>query len=648
MCGILGYFSRNSYLPKTSDFQVALDLQEHRGPDDSDIEIQEKIILGHRRLSIIDLHEHAKQPMKSDCGRYTIVFNGEIYNFKELKGSLIEKGYEFHTSGDTEVLLNWFIEHGEKCLNELIGMFAFAIYDEKTNKVFVARDRLGIKPLYYYQDDKSFIFSSEIKSILKLKGSKFKLNKSALVSYMAFRYPIRNDTFFDGIDSLEPGTYLSVDASNIEIKRYWEFASRISEQQVDKGEEYYLNELRRILESAVKYRMIADVPVGAYLSGGVDSSAISALMSLFSDKPIKTFTIGFGEDGYNEFPYANMVASRYQTSHHEIMLGGSEYFDQMKYLTGIKDAPLSVPNEVPLYLMSKELKKHITVVLSGEGADEIFAGYGRIFRSADDLANYQRIFKKEGGYTEEEKGFLASFERRYGKIDVTDELSHFLELYAYAGIDFQKDVLSKNFAVDEYWSSLKERFSDIFSEAGDASYLNKMMYAFERIHIVGLLQRADMTTMAASVEGRVPFVDHRLVEFAFTIPEKYKLKWKDALSQKTGSFKLGSEVSEIYDIPKAVLKKACEDILPNEVLYRKKMGFPVPLDRWLGGGFISLVKEELLSEHSMSKEFINTDKVKQLIEKPEFLNNHSNALKIWMLMSFELFLKKYSEYLEIR
>ena len=300
----------------------------------------------------------------------TIIFNGEVYNYQEIKSDLVGKGHQFISSSDTEVLLHAYFEYGIDCIHQFIGMFAFAVHDLRYNEAYIVRDRLGIKPLYFYHHNGNVTFSSEIKSILRLENEHtFEANESAISSYMSFRYPILNDTYFKGISSLPAGNFIHIkESGDFEIRRYWNFSNNLKEQQEDKGEEFYINKIREILESAVKYRMIADVPIGSFLSGGVDSSAVTAIMAQNKAEPINTFTIGFEEEGYNEFAYANEVAEQYGTNHREIILSGKDYIQTMEKLIGFKDAPLSVPNEVPLYLMSKELKKYITVVLSGEGS----------------------------------------------------------------------------------------------------------------------------------------------------------------------------------------------------------------------------------------------------------------------------------------
>lgn len=640
MCGILGQIHFEANLVDLKHFNNALNLQEHRGPDEYDIYSDKNITFGHRRLRIIDLNSHSKQPMISICGNYVLVFNGEIYNYKEIKQELMLKNYIFHTLSDTEVLLNAFIEYGIDCIQKFIGMFAFSIYNKLRDETYIVRDRLGIKPLYYLQNKDSFIFSSEIKSILSLSNIKRELNINAVSSYFSFRYPILNDTFFKNIYSLSPAHYMKIYNNQIEIVEYWNVSDKFKEQKDDKGEEYYISKLRELLESAVKYRMISDVSLGSFLSGGVDSSIITALMAKNSETPIKTFTIGFKEEGYNEFEYARIIAKEYQTNHKEIILSGNDYIQSMEKLIEYKDAPLSVPNEVPLYLMAKELKKHITVVLSGEGADEIFAGYGRIFRSPYDFERIQNIDNLD--LTKEEKiDFIKNFVKKYLVENFSSEIEHFFNIYSYTNLKNKKELLNPNIDLDIVENIFIEKFMNYFNELGNESYYNKIMYAFEKVHLAGLLQRVDTSTMATSIEARVPFVDHRLVEFAFTIPIKYKLKWNDEQSQEKSKTLMSDKISENNDTPKYILKKAYEDMIPGVVLYRKKMGFPVPLNNWFGGYFNDYAKNILLSTEAKQRGIYNIENIKKWLNSDKLREDHSFAMKIWMLVNLEIFMKKY-------
>ena len=635
MCGILACIGsiNNSVTPE--QFSKALAMLSHRGPDDAGYDEFCGNKLGHTRLSIQDLSDVAHQPMYSDKHDVAVIFNGEIYNFKEIRSELELLGVTFNTHSDTEVLLKAYIKYGIDCLSQFIGMFSIILMDNRPGSActYVIRDRLGIKPLYYLQKDGGFIFSSEVKSILSLAKRKFELNKRTVSSYLSFRYSILDETFFEGVECLKPGTYIRIDERGFEEKVYWRLADYVAANQEDKGEQYYLDRLDDLLKSSINYRMISDVPFGAYLSGGVDSSLVTALMSEESDQPIKTYTIGFSESGYNEFDYADVVAQQYQTKHKQIILSSDGYFDTLSTLIDYKDAPLSVPNEVPLYLMSKELKKDITVVLSGEGADEIFGGYGRIFRSVDDYQNQRYLCSSNqaaGEYNKKYNGQL--FEK---------EVDHFFYNYSYTKPEIKSRLLSKDFDWKSIDAQLIQKFTDSFNEIDSEDYLTKMMYAFETIHLQGLLYRVDTTTMAASVEARVPFVDHRLVEFSFSIPNKYKLKWNSELDKTLAKTKISDDISETHDTPKYILKKASEKYLPDEVLYRKKMGFPVPLDKWLGGSFADTAREVISDTDNVAADVIDVETVLGMLEDPNLSNDHAQAMKIWMVLNLFLFCRQY-------
>ncbi|ODN42975.1 asparagine synthase (glutamine-hydrolyzing) [Piscirickettsia litoralis] len=639
MCGILGQINLTNAACEISPplFKEALEFQQHRGPDGEGVLHEKNFSFGHKRLSIIDLSNHAAQPMLSEDQQVVLTFNGEIYNYLEIKQELVERGYIFKTQSDTEVLLNAYHAFGIACVDRLIGMFAFAIYDKRTQESYIVRDRLGIKPVYYWKGSDRLIFSSEVNSVLKLSSCDKSLNMNAVSSYFSYRYPILDDSFFDGIDSLAAGHYVHIKHGQITVKQYWNLADKFAEQQVDHGEDYYTEKLRELLHSSVHYRMIADVPVGSFLSGGVDSSVVTALMANATDKPIQTFTIGFKEEGYNEFEYSKVIAEQYNTNHHEIQLTGDQYIDEMSKLIAYKGAPLAVPNEVPLYLMSRELKKYITVVLSGEGADELFGGYGRIFRASYD---YERLVNQNALSEADKNIFLNNFESEYGRTHFSSELEHFLSLYRYTSFHDKYSMFNQEIDAGKIEGRLTNHFANTFNEIQDYSYFNKMSYAFVKVHLPGLLQRLDTTTMAASVEGRVPFVDHRLVEFAMTVPEKYKLKWLSEKSQQQANTLLAKDISEKYDTPKHILKKSFEAEIPNSILYRKKMGFPVPLNDWFGGEFNDFAREMLLASSAKSRWMYDQKELSRRLE-PMNLTNHRNAMTVWMMLSIELFCKQY-------
>ena len=638
MCGILAYVGDSL---DEHQFETALNLLSHRGPDDSGIKTLGNVTLGHRRLSIIDLDSSSSQPMTCSESEVSIVFNGEIYNFRELRKNLVKQGTIFRTNGDTEVLLKLYLEEGIKCLDKLNGMFAIVIVDKRIETTYLVRDRLGIKPLYYYHSTEELITASEVKAIAHLVSQDLPFNEKAFSSYMSFRASVFDETFFKGIYSVKPGTYLKVKNGEMTQKTYWSLADYFIEKQDDKGEAYYLRQLRKILSSSVNYRMIADVPVGAYLSGGVDSSAIVGLMSEQSTRSIPTYTIGFADKGYNEFDFARITAEKNSCSHHELEMDSETYLKVLKKLLVYKDAPLSVPNEVPLFLMNEELKKRVKVVLSGEGADELFAGYGRIFRSADEFRNTQ-LLRGKNNLSVKETEFLKRIKQKYGKDFFEDEVDHFFENYSYTSDTLKSQVLNERVHNKQMTVSLKERFREIFNEVPKASYENKMMYFFQKIHLPILLARVDMTTMASSVEARVPFVDHRLVEFAASLPLKYKLKW-DSSTIKENDLYLAEDISEIHDIPKYLLKKSMEDLVDERILYRKKVGFPVPLNEWFRKNYFHILEDKLKLRDLSSQRIVDFDGVGELMRELKSGSDAKIGMELWMILNIILFIENYTE-----
>lgn len=637
MCGILSLIKLNDKEDLDCDnFKESLELMAHRGPDAMSCSYEENVFLGHARLSIIDVNESANQPLYSICGKYSIVFNGEIYNYKELKPTLIELGYQFKTKSDSEVLLYLLVEYREKALEMLIGMFSFVFCDLENDEFIIARDRLGIKPLFYRDTGDTISISSEVRPLVNLDRN-VTLNKESIYSYFAYRYPVLGGTFFKEIQSFPAASILKISNGTMTFSKYWELNDAISNNQEDLGESYYIRKLKELLESATVYRMESDVEIGSFLSGGVDSSAITALMAKHSNTPVRTFTIGFDEKNYQEFEYANEVSKQYSTQHKEITVSGVNYIDSMAELIALKGAPLSVPNEVALYLMAKEMKKSVSVVLSGEGADEIFAGYGRIHRSTYDYERVIELLNKEK-LSSEEKDFLDNCKMLYGENLFSTEVEHFRLKYEYMTQSERQKLFKDKKLLGQTEEKIHRCISSAFEEANSDNYLDKMLYVFETIHLQGLLSRVDNATMAASIEARVPFVDHRLVEFAFSIPNKYKLKWND---QRGSKYLISDDISEKYDTPKYILKKALEGTLSDNILYRKKMGFPVPLDKWFGGEFRKYATNILLSEDSKILDIVNENEIVNLINNEDLHSNHKSAMKVWNLINVELFIRTF-------
>jgi len=601
MCGISGIYFSNKISNLNLRIDNMLKSMHHRGPDAYSSYIYENIALAHNRLKIIDLSDDANMPMHSISRRYTLIFNGEIYNFAELKNRI---KYNFTTKSDSEVILAYAeLNKLDEFINNANGMFAIAIFDKETKSLTLYRDRLGIKPLYYYKDNNTFIFGSEIKAILSSGLVDAIENDSAFDSYLAYRYVPEPNTFFKNIFHIEAGTKMIVSSKNnniaISANKYWELPkSNDNTDNVDpKTEQSILEETEEKLLKAVNYRTISDVPVGSYLSGGVDSSLLSAILSK-KNSNLNTYTIGFENENYNEFKYSDIIAKQYKTKHHKILIENSNnYIDEWEKLISFRDQPLGVPNEIPLAIMSRKLKEKITVVLSGEGADELFGGYGKIFR----------------------------FPHHHTNNDWAD----FVKTYEYVPREIRDEFLLSSKA-DR--NSLDENVRSIFSST---STEDAIFQFFHKFHIKGLLQRLDVTTMQASVEGRIPFLDHELIEYVYkNVPHSLKLKWNNEDLKNKAKNILPNDYSENYDTPKYILKKISEKYLPKEIIYRKKMGFPVPLNEWFDDSLTDYSKQLLASAN-----WLNTKKIENLFEKAK--KNDRFGQIIWMFTNIQLWKNKY-------
>lgn len=602
MCGINGFVTSH----KHSNYEQRIEKMNqsliHRGPNAEGKKYFEngRVALGHRRLSIVDLDARSNQPFCSNDDRYAIVYNGEIYNFKELKNEL---NFNFRTESDTEVLLAGLICNGIEWIKKCNGMFGFAMYDAENKELILCRDRLGIKPLYYYCDGENFVFSSEIKGILNSGLIKAEFNTDAIDEYLGNRYIREPYTFFKNIYQLPAGSYMIVnDKLELQINRYWELPSEFNMSESYDEEKVY-SDFKEELNKAIERRMIADVTVGTYLSGGIDSSIISAVASMNSKLPINTYTIGFPE--LNEYEYARMVVQKYNTRHHEISMDASNYLDMMEEIIQYKDAPLGVPNEVPLALMSKELRKDITVVLSGEGADELMGGYGRIFRTPFDYENTD----------------LGRDETFY---------DYFIRLYEYVPREIREKYLSCKYPLrDEYDEMIEKQFKNRRNE-------ENVFRFFHKFHVKGLLQRVDITTMYASVEARVPFLDHELIEYCYKkVPYELKMKWNSEEQKNSAKKMHASEYSEKMDQPKYLIRKYGLELLPSEVVERKKMGFPVPLNEWFS-------KLERMAKDILKDAFwLRRNAIEELCQ--DCKKNSRAGQLLWMFINIEIFRKIYFE-----
>lgn len=615
MCGIAGIIDYGRRVNDKEGALAAMMLSiEHRGLDDCGFHFDSNAALGHRRLSIIGVAD-GKQPIYNEDGSLCIVFNGEIYNHKELKKGLLSRGHIFKTHSDTEAILHAYEDFGEVCLEKLRGMFAIAIWDAKKKTLFVARDRLGIKPVYYVETPGVFLFSSEIKAFFASGLFSPEVNVPALDSYLTLNYVLGPQTAFTGVKKLLPGECLTLDGKGLGKRKYWDFnAVRKSGLSFKDANE----QLGYLLQETVHMHMESEVPLGAFLSGGVDSSLTVALMAKASKKPVKTFTVGYeGAPEASELEYARIVADHLKTEHHEFILSPSRFDSAILKALWHLDEPIAEYATIPLMLLSELAKGHVTVMLSGEGADEIFAGYPiyyymlkfeqyrkmpSLLRSAgaDPILKFLLKNKRGGKYAD---WLSADLNRRY--LGNGSRLTPGMKDRMYSE-EFKKAVSSWDIykIIDGYYAAVD---SD--------SALQKMLYLDTKTWLPDdLLLKADKMTMAHSLELRVPFLDHVLVEFAAALPQEYKLK--------------GSQT-------KSILKNLAAGFLPERIIKRRKQGFPVPMKQWLQNELYASAREVLTDSRSRQRGYFQASYIERLL-KSHKKNADDMNVNIWSLYSLEL------------
>lgn len=632
MCGINGIaIPRES----TRTFERRLletmrDTLMHRGPDDCGIHIDRtgRIGLGQRRLSIVDVAA-GHQPMTNEDDSLQIVFNGEIYNHAEYRPALEAKGHRYQTHCDTETILHLYEERGTKAVEDLRGMFAFAIWDERKRELLIARDRLGVKPLYYVHNaDGSLYFASEIKALLAARAVKAEINFRALPDYLANHATSGVETLFKGVYRLPPGHILrwSEASGRIEIEKYWDISyAEIDETRSDAD---CLAEWFDLFKTSVRLRLMADVPLGMFLSGGIDSSAIAAVMSRMVDAPVKTFSVAFKEREANELEYARLIARAYKTDHHEIIVSPEQFFSQLPTLIWHEDEPLAHPSSVALYFVSALAARHVKVVLTGEGSDELLAGYARYRKTILQLtlgARYHNL-TNENMRSLVRVALEASpaSPRLKQKITRTflylkpDIESLYFDNFAVFNRAWQRELLSDE---TKERTEGQDPYAEMrrFIQTSDASnLLNKLLYADAKTYLHELLMKQDQMSMAASIESRVPFLDHKLVEYTSRLPERMKLRGATT---------------------KYILRESMKNILPKEILTRRKMGFPVPIGAWFRGAYRSVIDEYVLSERALSRGIFKADVVRRTVARHAAGENHDERL--WSLINFEMWQRRF-------
>jgi len=640
MCGICGFIGNldDTVLSKM------LNVLRHRGPDDSGCVVFKgersklKVSLGHTRLSIIDLSLAGHQPMSNEDESIWITYNGEIYNYKALSSKLKAQGHKFKSNSDTETILHLYEEMGDDCVNELNGMFAFAIWDKRKERLFLARDRLGIKPLYYLEDNGRFVFASEIKAILEYDGVEREVDYQALLYFMTFLYIPCPFTIFKGIRKLPPAHILTMEKGRVEVKRYWDLVFspplQVSSSQATpaEAEEYYKRQIMEILQEIVESHMISDVPLGVFLSGGIDSSTVAGMMSKLSSNPVKTFSIGYeGREGksYNELEYSKEVSKYFGTEHQEFILNPS-IIEVLPNIVWHLDEPFADSSAIPTYLVSEAARKYVTVALTGIGGDEVFGGYprylgARVSRQYAKLPFWLRRSLARGVEVIPESstsrnipGWIKRFIRG-GLLPVDERYISWVSFLT----DRQKTQLfTEDFLAQTKDFPVYEVHKAFYSENNLENILDKIFYLDIKTYLADdLLMMGDKMSMAHSLELRVPFCDHKLIEFAATIPAELKFK----------GLKL-----------KSLFKKALKGFLPEDILQRKKQGFMVPLAKWFQNELKGFTLDLLSEERIKKRGYFRPDFIRWVLDQ-HYDGRQNFTDQIYALISLELWHQIYMD-----
>ena len=625
MCGICGIVrpAGSAHTVDRATIERMRDAIAHRGPDGAGLFVEEGVGLGHRRLSIVDVAA-GHQPMASDDGRLQIVYNGEVFNHPTLKAELERDGVTYRTRCDTETVLRLFERDRAACVHHLRGMFAIAIWDRARRELFLARDRFGVKPLYYvHAADGSLAFASEIKALLAAGVVCAELNRAVLPDLLANHAPSGDDTLFAGVRRLPAGHLLVWRDGAVTISQYWDVPVG-GEDVAGRTDESLVDEYADRLEEAVRLRLMADVPLGVFLSGGIDSAAITAITAGLISDPVKTFSVAFAERDANELAYARLVATRFRTDHHEIVVSPADFFKAVPRLVWHEDEPMAHPSSVPLNFVARLASEHVKVVLTGEGSDETLGGYNRyrvtVFNQRIG-SWYDRVLPA---------GARALVRRGVEGLPRTWVLGRRLSRTFLALPSDLDSLYFDNFAVFSRAAqarllapSVREELAGIdpyavehacMARASHGALLDRLLYTDSKTYLHELLMKQDQMSMAASIESRVPFLDHPLVEFASRLPRRLKLSGLTT---------------------KVVLRRAMRGRLPAEILSRKKMGFPVPVGAWLRGAYAPLVQEFVLGERAMARGLFAPDALRALVAA-HAAGQGNHAERLWMLLNLEI------------
>jgi asparagine synthase (glutamine-hydrolysing) len=623
MCGLTGFCDFNKKLTK-DDLSTANEVLRHRGPDSGNVEVFETddaiVGFGHRRLSILDVSENGSQPMFSDDKSVVVVLNGEVYNFKEIRKDLIESGYSFHSDSDTEVIIKAYQKYGISAVSKFIGMFAIALYDMKDQAIYLLRDRPGVKPLYYYYDNGTLLFASELKSIYTYPGFEKKINEIAISLFFNYGYIRAPHTIFEKTYKVQPGHYIKINLKNrsTENVKYWDVFDYYNKPKLKISEDDALQEVESLFTSAFQYRMVSDVPVGVFLSGGYDSSVVSAVLQKNSTQKIKTFTIGFSEEKWNEAPHAKKIAEHLGTDHHEYYCTTKEAQDIFPKLADIYDEPFGDSSGIPTTLVSQFARKQVTVSLSADGGDEIFAGYSRY----DYLHKLNTTFKKTPGFILSSARVLSntaiSIAPGLKKVHKIARLSEILNTYKKNGLS---DIYCRHFNYRDISELVKvfDPNAGLLDDVGTMNegndFMNKIIgFDYKTYLVDDVLTKVDRATMSVGLEGREPLLDHRIIEFVSQLPSELK-------------YNNGEK--------KYLLKKIVHKYIPKELMDRPKAGFTFPMNEWLTTDLkdylFNYINEEQLAKHN----YINAKKA--IAMRDDFAAGKKGMeTQIWLILMFQM------------
>jgi asparagine synthase (glutamine-hydrolysing) len=624
MCGIAGMFETEATMGSTQRREVIhrmCRVIEHRGPDDDGFHVDGGLAIGMRRLSIIDLAT-GRQPISNEDGSIWIVFNGEIYNFQELRDALISRGHTFQTRTDTEVIVHLYEDEGERCVKRLRGMFAFAIWDSRERKLFLARDRVGEKPLHYAMAGNTFLFGSEIKSLLQHPAMRREVNLEAISDYLSFGYVPDPATAFRGIHKLEPGHTLTFRDGRLDLRRYWDFTYDGSvDEELPRDEGYYIERLRELISESVKMRLVSDVPLGAFLSGGIDSSTIVGMMSRQMDRPVSTFSIGFSESSFDELHHARIAARHFQTDHHEFVVTPDICRIVEEIVQG-HDEPFGDVSSIPTYMVSKMAREHVKVVLSGDGGDELFAGYERylVDRNREGFERIpsfiRRNFMLKASRALPRSAYGKNFLRNValdGDARYVDSLSCFSD-------DAKMDLMSAGLRRVLEFQDSSLAFKQLLTVPTSTDRIDRLLYLDSKTYLPGdILTKVDRMSMAHSIEARVPLLDHKLIEFVQTIPSSLKLRGGAS---------------------KHILKKAVRGLLPDEIIDRPKQGFGVPINKWLNHELRDMLEDTLSDSRTRQRGYFNQEAIKKVLNEHR-RGRRDNSRHLWALLTLELWQRAY-------